>query len=68
MDMQKKLNQFLRSQNSNAGRESPYIRRLSAKSGLSVHMLQSVAYGRRSLSKDAEKRLSSALWQCGWFR
>lgn len=43
------------------GRNGWEIRRLAELSHLSVHMLQSVAYGRKQLSKDSAAKVKAAI-------
>ena len=42
------------------------MQRLASISKLSIHTIQSIAYGRRAPSAPSEKKLARALWRCGW--
>jgi hypothetical protein len=61
MEIRESLLRYLKRRKSNAGRESSHMLRLSDMTGISVHHLQSVAYGRRGLSKENKALLRQAL-------
>lgn len=61
MDMQKRLRKFLASVDSHAGRGSSQMQRLARRSKISIHTIQSIAYGRRGGSELSLRRLGNAL-------
>lgn len=51
----------LKSRDGHCGRKGKEIQRLSAATGLSVHMLQSLALGRRAFTEDTKAAVRKAL-------